>query len=453
MIASFNPTSRWHRIALADPKSRRILAERSERAWQLPRIVTPRWTRAAEHAQIAIKDHLGFRAVILDILEEVDNSSLILAEYCAKNPVCPKATRLQWIALNDLPLEEISEAERLRLDLVFRKDTAGRGRFARFGWVDEALEWLSQVTGTELEEFVEIRQLNVSAESALVCFRRRAAPPLWLKASAGPLTSEFQITMTLAGLFPDYLPRIVAARKDWQAWCMEDAGGPLERYLSKEFLGQAMEGLAEIQKASLPLIPALKSSGCRDRGTEVLLSRIPEIIDLITDAMAEQDAEIFRRFSARHGHELECVLKEACLKLQSLKIPDALLHCDISLDNILVGPRGSVFVDWANAGIGNPFITFEQLRVQIDQDPITRSWLPDLARAYERVWLDALGERQIRQTQILIPPIAAFTHLLHQLDCHVKQWRHPMTRAFLRGMARQIDQAAASLDSCGAKCA
>lgn len=452
LIALSNPTLRCHRFVLANPKNHRIIAERQAGAWQLPRVITPRWTRTADRVQAAMTNLIDCRAVLLDVVENDESSDLVLAEAQPGPRLSTQPATFRWIDWTKLPAQELLEHERVLLDRLFSIGRTGRGRFSRFGWLEEVQAWLSQLTDAGAKDLDDIDQFNASAKSQLIRFNRRGEPPLWLKSVDDPLKSEFEITKTLASYTPRYLPRVLAAREDWRAWCMEDAGMPLGKCLSERSLLQAVECLAELQKASTSFIAPLLFSGCQDQSTETLTSHIPQTLDLIAEAM-EQSVNSPRRLSGERIHEIGVLLREACLRLQDLGIPDTLLHGDVSLDNILVGPRGCVFTDWASAGIGNPFITFEQLRVQIEQESIAQSWECEMTRAYLRVWSDRLSNYQIRQAQLLIRPIAVFAHLVHQLNSNIGNPPHPRARPFMRGMATQIDRTLKDLAACEMICA
>ncbi|HEY2467774.1 MAG TPA: hypothetical protein VGI45_08020 [Terracidiphilus sp.] len=458
MIAISNPLVANYRLIFASASTRRIVVERSEQEWRLPRIAIPRWTRSAEEIQTAIEERWGSRAVVLDLFGDGSlpnsRSPLALAELRGSRDT-RRLSRGRWANLNEVGRHEISYSERVLIASLLDRGATGRGLFSRFGWVEEALDWLSSETGIDRPQFSDdIKQFNAGESCALVRFGRKDAPPLWFKANATPSNSEYSITTKLSQLVPGFLPTVVATRKDWRAWWMEDAGCPFADSRSPDSLADALARLAELQRASISFTSALFAGGCSDRRVSTLRSRISQIIDSIDDAISQQESSFAPKLASSRIRELGFVLDEACLRLDELGIPNTLLHGDICLENILAGPRGSVFTDWANAAVGNPFITFEQLRAQIAQESGSGIWLQSVTDTYREQWLDVLTHRQIDCALIDVQPIAIMSYLLDHWDWIVSERRHELQfQRYLRGMARQIDRAARALEPGDARCA
>src|SRR6202035_4217098 len=98
-------------------------------------------------------------------------------------------------------------------------------------------------------------------------------------------------------------------------------------------------------------------------------------------------------------------------QLRSIDIPDALGHLDCNPGNIIVSPSGCTFLDWAEACVGNPFLTFQYLleffRQAIPNDPEAER---SLIAAYTLRWESILDAEQIHNVLKLIPAPAAFAH-------------------------------------------
>jgi hypothetical protein len=136
----------------------------------------------------------------------------------------------------------------------------------------------------------EMVQLNAGANHALIRFGKNAELPLWLKAVADPTDREYHITKFLASILQEYLPQIVASREDWKAWCMEDAGCPLEGSLDVDLCNRAVRRLAELQIASIPHVNGLLAKGCHDLRLTVLRAQIPQMIESAQEAMGTHSA-------------------------------------------------------------------------------------------------------------------------------------------------------------------
>jgi hypothetical protein len=258
----------------------------------------------------------------------------------------------------------------------------------------------------------------------------------------------------LADLFPRHLPKLVAFREDWNAWWMEDAGRSFDDARSADFFGQAVVRLAELQRASIRSIPALLAGGCADQRTFILRARIPELMEYIDEAMAQPNLSHSPRLDPSRIRELGSMLEDACFSLEALQIPDTLLHGDIGFANILMGPRGCVFTDWAHASIGSPFVTFEHLRAQIEQEADAAPWVPRLTETYQKSWREVLTDTQIKCALALVPPVAVVAYLVGRWDWLTRERRHePQFQSYVRGLARQMDRAVQALEHGEVLCA
>jgi hypothetical protein len=443
-----NPQFDSYRLVLASSSTRRVFAEEVQLGPRLPRISIQRWTRAAEQIQAAIEQRWGFKIVVLDFLENKSGRArLVIAELRSHDWDPSLHCSHSWVHLNQIAEDEIFGSERSIVEKLLNDGATGLGPFSRFGWIEEARNWVSTEAATELTQFNgDLKQLNAAANFALVRFAKESAPPIWFKAVRDLSAPEYRITSTLAKLFPEYLPPLVASREDWSAWWMEDAGDSLDDARSAELFGHAALRLAELQKASIHHIPALLKSGCGDQRISVLRARIPQMMDFIEDAMARQQSSFSSKLGRERLREVRPVLEDTCFNLEALGIPDALIHGDINLGNILVG-HGCVFTDWAQASIGNPFVTFEQLRVQVAQDHNTAQWTPRMTEIYAYSWSQMLSASQINCALALVPLISVALEL-----CGHWEWltsdrlREPRFQSYVRGLTRQMDRAVRDLE-------
>jgi hypothetical protein len=89
------------------------------------------------------------------------------------------------------------------------------------------------------------------------------------------------------------------------------------------------------------------------------------------------------RLGVHRLRELEFITRDACCAMLNLCIPSTLIHNDFNGGNILLSDSRCVFTDWAEAGIGNPFLTFQHLCAQISRDSNKAGCLASLGK--ERV--------------------------------------------------------------------
>jgi hypothetical protein len=443
-----NPQFDRYRLMLASPLTRRVFAEEVALAPRLPRVSIQRWTRAAEQIQAAIEQRWGFKIIVLDFLENKSGRERLAIAELRSHDRGPSPHRSHsWVRLGDVAEDEIFEFERAIVDRLLNNGETGRGPFSRFGWIEEACNWVGIEPSSKLTEFNgELKQLNAAANYALVRFAREAAPPIWFKAVRDQTAPEYRITSTLAKLLPEFLPPMVASREEWSAWWMEDAGGSLDDARSEELFGHAALRLAELQKASIPHIHALLKGGCDDQRIPVLRKRIPQMMDFIEGAMAGKQSSPSPKLGRGRLREVWRILEEACFSLEALGIPDTLMHGDINLGNILVG-HGCVFIDWAQASIGNPFVTFEQLRVQIAEDQNTAQWTPYMTEKYTKSWGQILSASQIKCALAVVPLISVALELCGRWTWLTSDRLHePRFQSYVRGLARQMDRAVRDLE-------
>jgi len=143
------------------------------------------------------------------------------------------------------------------------------------------------------------------------------------------------VTAFLSQQFSRYLPKVVAIRTEWNAWIMEEAGRSLHSSDQLVQFEQAVGALASLQKAAVGRTKELLAAGCGDHSMAELDGRIDEVIGYLTEIMQHQTST-----------------------KDDLRIPDSLMHHDISPGSMLSDGSSCVFTDWCEAYIDNPFIIF-----------------------------------------------------------------------------------------------
>jgi hypothetical protein len=113
----------------------------------------------------------------------------------------------------------------------------------------------------------------------------------------------------------------------------------------------------------------------------------------------------------------------------------------------LLGETGCLFVDWAEAGVGNPFANFEQLRMQFAQDPRTASHCYRLTEAYQDAWSQILSVSKMSRA-LAVAPVFAISMYLHRQRSWLTPSRmnDPDLVRYARSMAGQMDRAARKLE-------
>jgi hypothetical protein len=444
-----------YRLALIDPHSRRCLTNNKARLARLPRIAIPKWTRAAAEISRVILDSWGLKAVVLDIFANLGgDSGCVLAELFGPEQGPRSASRNTWCCTADLAEDQLSRTERDVVENLVATGSTGRGAFSRLGWLDDAVTWIrSEQSEREFHFSGEFAQLNGNASFCLIRLGNSRGRAYWLKAVGEPNLSEFPVTMALARRCSKYIPNIVAARRDWNAWVMKDAGHPIHEPLVVSQLELVTITLANFQKASMEYEQELHASGCYDQRASILRLHIPALIDYLIDSMAKQTSTNAPKVRELRLREIGKLLLDACTQLEALKIPVTIIHNDFTLENVLIRGSRCVFTDWAEAGLGNPLMTYEHLCACIAGNDRSATWLSELDHLYKRSWSDVLSESHLNRALVLSPLVAIASYLLGRanwLGSSRAQDFHFQRHA--RGLARHMDRAAAAPEFLEALC-
>ena len=430
-----------YKLVLVKSDSQAIWIEHRNHGLRLPRIAIPRWARRAEQLQKAVEATWHISTIVLDIIAcEVGNVPCAVVEMTSsRRHDCLVATSLDEISEEELTIEEL---EVVKAILACSADV--RGPFARLGWIQEAKDWIRAEVGYDIAFTDEVHQFNASPAFTLARFATKTGPGYWLKATGAPNALEFQITRQLARLWPEYLPRRIAAREDWNAWLMADGGTPLREIPYLATWKKAVTTMAMLQRESIPHLPSLLTNGCRDQRLLVLLEHLDEMTDYLEAIMPLQTSTRVPRLTHSQLETLRSVLQDACLRTIELEIPDTLTHGDINPGNILFDGHQCVFIDWAEAAVGNPLVSFEHLAAYLTQDDEqAKGWLPVLRAHYRKHWLYHFPESTVDRALALAPLLAVATYLHGRGDWFRSPRRNDRDfQAYARSLARQMHRQA-----------
>ena len=438
-----------YRVALIDSSAMKLLAESDANGLHLPRVRIPRWSRPAEEINKAIRSQWQVTSIVLTIIEPTNGRpSCAVAELISS----PEAGATNTLLLRDIKCfdeTELNTEERASVNSLIASGAAPSGPFARLGWLKEAQEWIqSSIPNREIEFTEEIHQLNAGHRFALIRLGTKNKGAYWLKATGDPNQHERAFSVELSRLFPKYLPSIIADREDWNAWVTEDAGEPLGGAQDFERLLKATESLADLQILSLGHVAALWAAGFMDRRLAVMQAHLPEMFAFLEEAMRRQTSARVKSLERARLQEILSVVDHACERMQELGIPDCLVSGDINLDNILFDGTRIRFTDWAEGGIGNPFLTFEQVLQHVIRDGEHLDLVPRLCEAYGKKWLPLLRDHQIDSAFTLMPLLAMADTLFGRGDwLGSPRQEEPAFQSFARTLARCMDRAAAELSS------
>jgi len=434
-----------YRLAFILPASCQLIGKSISGTLELPTISIPMWERPAEKLTRLIKERWLIDTIVLDLLPDSSRPAPCAVievrsplwkfrsdGFCAFDPD----------ALHNSSLGE--DTRRTLISMLSGVDT-GRGPFSRIGWIEVARHWIQeQVCDREIRFTEEVQQMNAGGSCALIRFATQHGPAYWLKGVEAQSYHELQITRTLSRHFANYLPKMVGYREDWRAWAMEEGGVPLHESFTLPSVEQTTYCLAELQKETIGHLDTLLAIGCIDHRILALETCLSDLCKYLEEAMDCQTSTSAPRLGRCRLRELEGVLRDACSAIRNLHIPDTLIHNDINSGNILVDGPSCVFIDWCEAFVGNPFLTFQHLCAQIACKSAEQGcWLPRMRTIYREAWLDYLSETQIDQA-LAITPIVAIASYLYGRGQFLRSTERsePQFQKHSRSLARHLDRAA-----------
>jgi hypothetical protein len=432
-----------YRLLLMPVGSRSVLGRVDGSTICLPQIHIPLQGRRAREIQRAVRDRWGVDIVVLDFLKNSNGLPIcavaqMLSQNCLRGltPVTPDA----------FPISELDHCERKAVDEISAGHTGDRGPLSRVGWIDEAKDWIARETGRALPPDTTIEQHNAGGGFALLRFVPPASPAYWLKATAEPNAREIHITVRLAEICPRYLPRLIATRREWNSWIMEDAGEALSPTASPLHAERAAVAIAELQKSTLRHTGELLAAGATDQRLGVLRQQVGKHIAYLEEAMEQQISTKALRLSARRLQEIGSILGNSCAAMEMLRIPDTIIHNDINGGNILLHDDRCVLTDWSEASIGNPFISCQGLLLLFPLDGNRgESVRTQVMQTYEQCWLDYFEAWKVQLAFQLMPLLAIYSHLVGRggwMDS--ARARDPEFQGYARILARIIDREASS---------
>lgn len=442
-----------YRLLLLRQGGSELLVAGERPSFTLPCVEIPRWERVAENMVAAVKGRYGIAGVCLfmpGLCSGTECEQPLYQVIEARDATVMPPNGTCWVPADSLSGHSFADehdstafSDTMREMRDFQKGAA-KGAFGRPGWIDELFSWAQHELdpyGLRLNEV--FRQLNASPTFALVRMETNG-PAVWFKAVGEPNLREFPISVTLSRLFPGFVPTIIATHSAWNGWLTtEFPGSTLDEVSDPCAWERAAKALAELQIASSGKIDQLLEAGCRDLRIQSLLRLVDPFIEVMSQLMGQQQKTPPLPLSTRNLRTLGIRIKDALSDLAELDIPDALGHLDFNPGNILCSADQCVFLDWAEAYVGPPFLTFEYLRVHWNRirqgDGETQS--EPVTGRYRNIWASALSPRVIADGQRLARLLAVFSYAVG-----TEQWREPKSvstqrlAAYFRSLTRRMQR-------------
>jgi len=457
MVTAIQGGHEAFRIIVLGPDRKDILVVPDGDRFALPSVEIPRWQRVAENLSEAVKAGWGEEIVCLFELSELTGTHGTGIHYqvarhwgTAGGPKIPT----KWVpvaALSKDSLTDVTDHSAIQQSIAqcgADGETSPEGPFTGLGWFDELREWIEEVIeplGFHLNG--RFRQLNASPSFSLIRFDTDG-PALWFKAVGEPNQREFPITCELSRLFPRYVPVVLATRPEWNGWLTREAAGKLLSEAQEDTLWEkSTSSLADLQIDSIDHGAHILAAGARDLGVNVLSKMVGPFIETMMQLMERQIKTSPAPLNRKELLLLADRLQTALDALETLGIPETLGHLDLNPGNIVASLDRCLFLDWAEAYIGNPFFTFQYLLEHLRRTAAGDSPLEiGLVSSYRRPWERMVGSTAMDDALGLTPLLAAFAYAAGTELWHDEERiQDPATAGYLRSLARRMHREANSL--------
>ncbi len=449
-----------YRLIVFNRTGTAVLLKRRALGYELPVVEIPRFTRSAQEITGVLRGRWNIPSVVLfSGLAEQNPEPVYSAVLEAQVRACTLPEEMDWFPIHHaishlLRDKKHSALESSHLRATNRIVGGDPEPFSRLGWLSNLQDWVRAVIhplGMRLKDF---QQLNGCETFSLIRFDTTERP-VWFKAVGKPNLHEFSISVTLSNLFPEYLPSLLATQPACHGWLMADVGGPpLNEVEELSAWKDAATTLAGLQTASIDSIDDLLEVGCRDLRASTLLELVDPFLEVIANLMQEQSKVPPPILSRHELSDLAEILKNALHCLQSVGIPNALGHSDFNPGNIIVGSDHCVFIDWAEAHVSHPFLTFEYLISHLRKDyPALARSESGIRSAYAQHWQTTSSPEHVREAFLFSPLVAVFAYAV---ACN--SWRDserlkiPQVPGYLRSLTRRMKREADSIQRRRVEC-
>jgi hypothetical protein len=253
------------------------------------------------------------------------------------------------------------------------------------------------------------RQLNASPDFSLIRLET-TGDAVWFKATGEPNRHELSVTLLLARLFPDALPPILGVHPKWNGWLMGEARGiPLSTSSRPDRWFTAARELGVLQVRSIGKAAELIQAKCNDRKLPALTREIDSFMSQMSALMAAQTKPEPPPLGQNELAVLALRLKAACSRLEDSGLPNTIGTLDCNPGNILVDRERCVFLDWADACVANPLLTYEHFkehfRRHCSKEPAA---IEQFAGAYFRPWEAVVSCDCFDRARLVSPLVAVF---------------------------------------------
>jgi hypothetical protein len=229
---------------------------------------------------------------------------------------------------------------------------------------------------------------------------------------------------------------------------VEAQGINLEEGRETKLWKLAATSLAKLQIEAVGKQAQILNSGALDFSAPTLLSDLPSRMGLLAELSENQGEDpplgLGRSDILRIGEQVQ----DALSAITELGVPESLGHLDLNPGNIVVSPNACTFLDWAEAYVGPPFLSFEYLlqhfRRAFGKAPIPEA---ELRAAYVEPWQPLLSQHDIEDAFKFVPMLAVLAYATATPNMRIGDSlvRDPDATRYLRSLAGRLKREADSL--------
>jgi hypothetical protein len=360
----------------------------------------------------------------------------------------PLSRMFHPVPIDTIAAADLSQSERSTLSKI--QAGTGESPLSRPGWIDEAVAWVEGTMRQKVTSKLDIEQYSAGGEFTLLRFSMADGRRVWLKATGESNAHELPISCLLAQLCSGFVPDVLGIHTGWNAWLMAD----LETSVSTAARGSirwerkleyAVDALSAVQLRTMGREAELLAAGAFDQRVARLRADSRAMFERIEEAMALQTSMKADRISAARVRVLQSIFHQVCHLVEELNMPPALIHGDMSADNLAFASDHCWFLDWCEAYIGWPFVTLEHLLL-LNQpgDKANKAATDEALIARYCSAMSGFGSEHQQKRAIACMPFLATASALygrgewieHSLEKDARRQR------YVRTLARHMDRAA-----------
>ncbi len=415
---STNPHEPWL-LFMIRRNGNEVLVNTSEAKYTLPQVQIPAQQRIAANINRAVEREFGLQ--VISLYEVIPRGPALASDFhyhvvaaVQSAQVPPEGYR--WACLRSLKANsflrdrEFAGIDAFRLGLKAVGSDLASEPFREPGWFTEVKRWVGRsLRPHSLRLSGKFDQLNACPTFSLIRFETNREP-VWFKAVGKPNIREWAVTLALAGLCPDCIPRILASRRRWNAWlALQAPGQSLASNGEPQIWERTAASLASLQVASMNHGDNLLMAGAHDLRVSRLLSILEPFFQFVADSTRRLPLQTSKNLTLLEVSELKDIVRLTLQELDGLRLLDTVGHMDLSPANVFGTTGRTVFLDWAEAFVGNPLFSFEYLLQHFRRKFSRDAPLEERFRnAYLKPWRSKIPPQHLERAVLLSPLAALF---------------------------------------------